>query len=179
MGLNPRLPVKLSNLLIGVITFKLNSLAHQYQFWRTWCRAESKLYISSRLLGGAVVSVIAIRPKFRGFRPGRGCGFLRAIKISSTPFFGGEVKPQAPYKILRHVKNLLQIRTNIVRKDRFIIPFSRPYCFGTKCLIGLPESCDEQIARFPLSTSFHRGSPCSYITCEMNSRPVVARSSET
>jgi hypothetical protein len=26
----------------------------------------------------------------------------------------------------------LQIRTNIVRKDRFIIPFSHPYCFGTR-----------------------------------------------
>jgi hypothetical protein len=31
--------------------------------------------------------------------------FLRAIEISSTAFFGGEVKPSVPCcKILRHVK---------------------------------------------------------------------------
>jgi hypothetical protein len=36
-------------------------------------------------LGGTVVSVIAIEPKVRGFKPGRGNGYLRAIKIRSTP----------------------------------------------------------------------------------------------
>jgi hypothetical protein len=46
-----------------------------------------------------------IRREVHGFRPGRGSGFLRAIKIYSTPSFGGEVKPEAPYKILRHVRN--------------------------------------------------------------------------
>jgi hypothetical protein len=32
---------------------------------------------------------------------------------------------------------------------------------------------------FPLSLSFHRGSPCSYIIWVMNIRPVDGRSSET
>jgi hypothetical protein len=32
---------------------------------------------------------------------------------------------------------------------------------------------------FPLSESFHRGSPCLYITREMNNRPVGGCSSET
>jgi hypothetical protein len=38
-------------------------------------------------LSGVVVSVLAIGPKVRGFKPGRGYGFLRAIKILSTPSF--------------------------------------------------------------------------------------------
>jgi hypothetical protein len=36
-------------------------------------------------LGGVVVSVLATGPKGCGFEPGQGDGFLRAIKISSTP----------------------------------------------------------------------------------------------
>jgi hypothetical protein len=52
-----------------------------------------------------VVSVLAIGPKVRGFKPGQGDGFLRAIKIRSTPSLGWEVNPEVPcLKILRHVK---------------------------------------------------------------------------
>jgi hypothetical protein len=59
-------------------------------------------------LGGVVVSVLAIGPKDRGLKPGRGDGFLRATKIRSTPSFGWEVKPEvACRKILRHVKDPL------------------------------------------------------------------------
>jgi hypothetical protein len=59
-------------------------------------------------LGGVVVSVLAIKPQDRGFKPGRGDGFLRAIKIRSTHFFGWKVKPEASCsKILRHVKDPL------------------------------------------------------------------------
>jgi hypothetical protein len=39
-------------------------------------------------LGGVVISVLAAGPKGRGFKPGRGDEFLRAIKIRSTPSFG-------------------------------------------------------------------------------------------
>jgi hypothetical protein len=39
-----------------------------------------------------VISVLASGPKGRGFRPGRGDGFL-GEKISSTPSFGWKVKP--------------------------------------------------------------------------------------
>jgi hypothetical protein len=42
-------------------------------------------------LGGVMVSVLAIRPKVGGFKPGRGDGFLRVITIRSTPSFRGEV----------------------------------------------------------------------------------------
>jgi hypothetical protein len=47
-------------------------------------------------LGGVVVSVLATGPKGRGFKPGQGDGFLRAVKIHSTPFFGWEVKREGP-----------------------------------------------------------------------------------
>jgi hypothetical protein len=56
-----------------------------------------------------VISVLATGPIGRGFEPGRGDGFLREIKIRSTPSFGWEVKPEVPCrKILRHVKNRLK-----------------------------------------------------------------------
>jgi hypothetical protein len=41
-----------------------------------------------------VVSVLVAGPKGITFEPGRGDGFLRAIKILSTPSFGWEVKPE-------------------------------------------------------------------------------------
>jgi hypothetical protein len=57
-----------------------------------------------------VVSVFATGPKGRGFEPGQGDGFLRAIKIRSTPPFGWEVKPDVSCrKILRHVKDILEV----------------------------------------------------------------------
>jgi hypothetical protein len=66
-------------------------------------------YVYFRRLDGVVVSVLATGPKGRGFKPGRGDGFLRAIKIRSAPSFGWEVKPEVPCrKILRHVKDPLR-----------------------------------------------------------------------
>jgi hypothetical protein len=55
-----------------------------------------------------VASVLATRPKGRGFEPSRGDGFLREVKIRSTPYFGLEVKPETAFlKMLRHVKDPL------------------------------------------------------------------------
>jgi hypothetical protein len=55
--------------------------------------------------GGVVVSELAIGPKGRDFKSGRGDGFLRTIKMCSIPFFRREVKPSASCrKILPHVK---------------------------------------------------------------------------
>jgi hypothetical protein len=66
------------------------------------------LYLISRL-GGVVVSVLANVPKRRGFEPGQGDGFLRAIKIRSTPSFRWEVKPEVSCRmILWHIKVLLK-----------------------------------------------------------------------
>jgi hypothetical protein len=48
------------------------------------------------LLGGVVVSVLVTGPKGRVFRHDRGDGFLRTIKLHSTPSFEFEVKPDGP-----------------------------------------------------------------------------------
>jgi hypothetical protein len=50
-------------------------------------------HIISRL-GGVMVSVLATGHKGRGFKPSRRDGFLKAVKIRSTPSFGWEVKPK-------------------------------------------------------------------------------------
>jgi hypothetical protein len=64
--------------------------------------------VLSSLLGGVMVSVVATGTKGHQFTPGRGSGFLRAIKVRSTSFFGCKVKPEAPCRrILRHVKDPL------------------------------------------------------------------------
>jgi hypothetical protein len=52
-----------------------------------------------------MVNVLAVGPKVRGCRPGRGRWILRAIKIRSTTSFGEVIKPSVPYrKILWQVK---------------------------------------------------------------------------
>jgi hypothetical protein len=73
---------------------------------RTVLNGTARFCVKNRHLSGVMVSVFAIGPKVCGFKPGRGDGFLRAIKMHITPSFGGEEKPSAPSrKILRHVKN--------------------------------------------------------------------------
>jgi hypothetical protein len=71
---------------------------------QTSCNS-GKLLLQPSHLSGVMVSVLAIRLKICGFKPGLGNGFLRAIKSRTAPSFGGEVKPEAPCrKILWHVK---------------------------------------------------------------------------
>jgi hypothetical protein len=41
-----------------------------------------------------MVSFLAIAPKVRGYKSGRGDGFLRATKVRSTPSSEGEAKPE-------------------------------------------------------------------------------------
>jgi hypothetical protein len=52
-----------------------------------------------------VVGELTTRPKGRALEVGQGDGFLRVIKIRSTPFFGREVKPE---KILQQIRNILE-----------------------------------------------------------------------
>jgi hypothetical protein len=61
-------------------------------------------------LSAVMIRVTAIGTKVRGFKPGRGDGFLRAMKISSIPSFGEEVMLEATgHKISWHVKYHLQV----------------------------------------------------------------------
>jgi hypothetical protein len=72
-----------------------------------------------------MVSVLAIGPKVRGFRPGRGDRFLRAINVHSIPSFRGEVKAEAPCKILRYVKITCKYEHKYFRaKFLFLFPIS-------------------------------------------------------
>jgi hypothetical protein len=70
-----------------------------------------KAHVGGRL-GGLVVSLLMTGPKCHEYKLGRGDGFLRAIKIRSTPSFGCEVKPEVSCrKILHSVKDpLLNLR---------------------------------------------------------------------
>jgi hypothetical protein len=52
-------------------------------------------YVFGCRLGGVTVSVLTIGLKIRGLKPVEDNGFLRAIKLRSTPSFGGEVKLKA------------------------------------------------------------------------------------
>jgi hypothetical protein len=58
------------------------------------------------VLGGLAVIVLAIGPKVCGLKSGRERLIFKGYKIRSTTSFGGEVKPSAPCKILRHSKEL-------------------------------------------------------------------------
>jgi hypothetical protein len=73
------------------------------------CETESAvIIIMVSHLDGVMVSMLATGPQGRGFKPSRGDGFLKAIKIRSTSSFGWEAKSVTPCrKILRHVKNPL------------------------------------------------------------------------
>jgi hypothetical protein len=74
-----------------------------------------------------MVSVLYIGRKVRGFKPDRGDGFIRAIKIRCMASFGREVKLSAPCrKLLRHVKNYFG-RTNRNSSHDHIHNFFRPF----------------------------------------------------
>jgi hypothetical protein len=49
--------------------------------------------------------MLAIGPKIRGFKPGRGNEFLRMTQIQSMPSFRADVNLLAPYRnTLQHLK---------------------------------------------------------------------------
>jgi hypothetical protein len=74
-----------------------------------------RVLVPGSRIGGAVASVLATGPIGRGFEPGQGNGYLRAIKIGRTPFFGWEVKPKVPcHKILLRAKNLVEVARRLV-----------------------------------------------------------------
>jgi hypothetical protein len=101
-----------------------------------------------RRVGGVVFSVLAIGTIGCGFEPGQVGGFLRAIKVRSTPFFGWEVKPDVPCrKILRRVTDLLKLHGDGWTK--FSFPSRKlPLAAEMSRMTGPPDSAD----RTPAST---------------------------
>jgi hypothetical protein len=61
-----------------------------------------------------VVTVFATGHKVRGNKPRRGRWILKAEKIRSTPFFGGEVKPSVSCR--KMLKNPTSMKENFVGK---------------------------------------------------------------
>jgi hypothetical protein len=77
-----------------------------------------------------MVSVLATGPKVCGSKPGQGNGFLRAIKICSTPSFTGEVKPEAPCcKILGRVKYRKYKQKHFIRPNSLFPSPIPPACY--------------------------------------------------
>jgi hypothetical protein len=83
---------------------------------------------------------LPLDPKVGGFEPGQGNGFLRAIKIRSTPSFGWDVKTEVPCcKILRYVKDLL--KSHGVGWTKFSFPSpSLLFAPEISLLTGSPDS---------------------------------------
>jgi hypothetical protein len=95
--------------LRSILMLSSNNLIFQvdvfYRFLLQYSMAVSCFPILSR--PGVVVSVLAAGLKGRRLKPGQGDGFLRVIKIRSTPSFRWEVKLEVSCrKILWHVKDL-------------------------------------------------------------------------
>jgi hypothetical protein len=126
-----------------------------------------------------VGSVLATGPKGRGFKPGRRDGFLRAIKIRSTPSFAWEVKPEVLCrKILRHVKDPLKYLRYWIGK--ILTPsYIPPICPRCLCWYNCQRALVGESGVMPSRHNHHNGSQCSHITRRMNSRPGGGRSSET
>jgi hypothetical protein len=66
---------------------------------------SSPCFIKPESLGGVVVSVFVIGPMVCRFKSSRGKGFLRVIKIGSTPSFVGEVNLEASCRKIYGMKN--------------------------------------------------------------------------
>jgi hypothetical protein len=149
-----------------------------YAIWRLCYISCVRLYQSLR---GVVVSVLVIRFKIRGFRPCRGEGFLRAIKIRNTPSLWGGLAGDPMSQDFTACKNHLQVLTKILHEASLSFLSSIPFaCYHMTLLVGLPESSGGRVRRFPLSTlSFQHGPQCSCITWGMNNRPLGGCNSET
>jgi hypothetical protein len=111
--------------------------------WKTarWPLPSPYSFIHSPIkLVALVVYLLAcflLDPKVCGFKSGWSDRFLRAIKVRSTASFQGQVKPGCPCcKILRHVKNYLQVWKQIFRKAKSIISFARFSCLLLEVSVG-------------------------------------------
>jgi hypothetical protein len=95
--------------------------------------------------------VLATGPKDRRFEPGQGDGFLRAIKIHSTPssWMGSNGRSHV-VKILQHVKELFKSHGD--GQTKFSFPSSISYC--CRCVSGDGQSA--LVVKFGVSPSQSR-----------------------
>lgn len=113
-----------------------------------------------------MISVLGSR--VRWFKLCRFDGLSREIKIHSTLFFGGEVKPKTPcHKGLRRFKELRVWKRCFVDKIHHFLSRFLLICYMMSLLLELP-----------LSTSLQHGFPYSCINWGMNNRPAGGRSAD-
>jgi hypothetical protein len=93
-------------------------------------KKTTTLSYTTVVLGGVMVSVLAIGPKVRGSKPGRGQWIFNGDKIRSTPSFGGKVKPHVIfYSMLKSLPTM----NKDTSKAKFI-SFGSSSCFATRLL---------------------------------------------
>jgi hypothetical protein len=104
------------------------------------------------VLGAIVVSVFAIGPNLRGFKPSTALWVSRAKLISSTPSFGRDVKLSAPCrKILLHVKEPCEILKSHFVRQNSQFPSPLPPALILDDSVGLPETSGGRIRSSSLS----------------------------
>jgi hypothetical protein len=93
-----------------------------------------------------ILACLPLDPRFAGSNPAEDDGFLRSIKIHSTPSFGGEVKPSVPCrKILQHVKEPCRVwKRYFVGKIQRTFP---PQVSRASLLIVSAGKCDSSGGR--------------------------------
>jgi hypothetical protein len=80
-------------------------------------------------------NVCAIGSKVRGSNSTKNNRFLRTIKIRSTTFFGGEVRPLAPYEpFYCMLRNPTSMKDILRRTNSTAISSPSFSCFATRCL---------------------------------------------
>jgi hypothetical protein len=133
-------------------------------------------------LRGVMISMPAIRPKFCRFKPARHDGIFMGDKNQQHIFLlrGSKTTGPKPSDFKTCKKSLASMNKNYFASQNSSFPLPEPpACYQITLLVVLPESSGGRIKTFPVSTSFHHGSPCSYITWGMNNRPAGSHSSET
>jgi hypothetical protein len=87
-----------------------------------------------------MVSMLAIRPKVRRFKPGRRQWIFKGNKICSMLSFEGEVKPEAPRQDSMACKKSLASMNKNTSHGQILIPFACSSCL-------LPDDYAGRIAR--------------------------------
>jgi hypothetical protein len=102
-----------------------------------WVRKRRHISIPKVAVDGLMVSVLAIGPKVRGFKPGRGRWILRAIKSAARLPSERKQSRRTHVVDLRHVKKPYEHNRCSSAKFSAHVSHPRFTCFVTRCLLAL------------------------------------------
>jgi hypothetical protein len=100
---------------------------------------------------------------------------FKGDKMYSTSSFGREVKPEAPCQDFTTCRKSHASMNKVLRTAKFSFRSPIPPVCYQMTLVGFPEGSGGRVRNILLSTSFRHGSPCSYISWWMNTRPIGGR----